>query len=418
MIGTVSPVAALRLVVKGIRVPIKWFHSLLSLFPHTDPNLLLFAMNEDHRTNPPLDASESPRSREATPGVSSVRALIGSLSTSATNIIVASNAFFIQSQPRSKFCQALQKFKKNKTFKRSRHQTPAVQNADPEGASLNQNIEDVSRLQHNKLATSENPGDCVKQGVSGESAFKVLDAPASVEEIPDPQLGMQRVKLLGKRATSAASAAKDAPEDLDAADNIQTTYLQPLRILDAVVGNLVNVHPYAKVVLGMLSAASKVRRVSHSCSTIGILAQTERDKSVQSLEKLKQVYHFMSQDDTLGQISSKRSIAGRIAQQTLGCARFIGDYSEKGFCDELGDKLDLSGMSYAAGAGRDTTKQCLLGTRTDILSQITEWINDSRDTAQCVLWLSGPAGKGKSAIAHTIANWFKRLRRAWFVFLL
>ncbi|KAG2095320.1 uncharacterized protein F5147DRAFT_584671, partial [Suillus discolor] len=63
--------------------------------------------------------------------------------------------------------------------------------------------------------------------------------------------------------------------------------------------------------------------------------------------------------------------------------------------------------AYAKGAGLDTMKQCLQGTRTGILSQITDWINGSGDAAQRVLWLSGPAGKGKSAIAHTIANWFK-----------
>jgi hypothetical protein len=40
--------------------------------------------------------------------------------------------------------------------------------------------------------------------------------------------------------------------------------------------------------------------------------------------------------------------------------------------------------------------------RAAILSQITEWINDSGDTVQRVLWLSG--GTGKSAIAHTITN--------------
>ncbi|KAG2028444.1 hypothetical protein BDR03DRAFT_1078970, partial [Suillus americanus] len=51
-------------------------------------------------------------------------------------------------------------------------------------------------------------------------------------------------------------------------------------------------------------------------------------------------------------------------------------------------------------------KQCLPGTRTEILSQITNWINGSGDAAQRVLWLSGPAGTGKSAIAHTIAKWF------------
>jgi hypothetical protein len=79
--------------------------------------------------------------------------------------------------------------------------------------------------------------------------------------------------------------------------------------------------------LGVLSAASKI-----------ILAQAERDQSIQYLlNKLEEVYCFMSQEDTLGQISSKRSIAGRIAQQTLECARFIRDYSEKkGFWGDWG----------------------------------------------------------------------------------
>ncbi|KAG2338271.1 hypothetical protein BDR05DRAFT_848415, partial [Suillus weaverae] len=67
----------------------------------------------------------------------------------------------------------------------------------------------------------------------------------------------------------------------------------------------------------------------------------------------------------------------------------------------------LSGMTYAEGAGLDTRKQCLQGTRTEILSQITEWVNSTGDNVPRVLWLSGPAGKGKSAIAHTIAKWFK-----------
>jgi hypothetical protein len=62
-------------------------------------------------------------------------------------------------------------------------------------------------------------------------------------------------------------------------------------------------------------------------------------------------------------------------------------------------------MTYAKGAGIDTGKQCLQGTRTEILSQIKEWVTSTGDNVQRVLWLSGPAGKGKSAIAHTIAKW-------------
>jgi hypothetical protein len=72
------------------------------------------------------------------------------------------------------------------------------------------------------------------------------------------------------------------------------------------------------------------------------------------------------------------------------------------FSEEI---LDLSGMTYADGAGLHTGKQCLPGTRTEILSKITEWVNSTTDDVPRVLWLSGLPGMGKSAIAHTIAKW-------------
>jgi hypothetical protein len=66
-----------------------------------------------------------------------------------------------------------------------------------------------------------------------------------------------------------------------------------------------------------------------------VIAQSDRDQAVLVLvNKLDQVYGFMIQDETLGQISSMRSILGQISQQTLECARFIRDYSEtKSFCE-------------------------------------------------------------------------------------
>jgi len=54
-------------------------------------------------------------------------------------------------------------------------------------------------------------------------------------------------------------------------------------------------------------------------------------------------------------------------------------------------------------------KVCLEGTRVDILADIVDWINNSEPDTPWVLWLYGQAGKGKSAIAHTIASWFKSL---------
>ena len=71
------------------------------------------------------------------------------------------------------------------------------------------------------------------------------------------------------------------------------------------------------------------------------------------------------------------------------------------------EDLNLDGMAYAGGAGLDTTKKCLDGTRGEILEEIVDWIHDPDINVPRVLWLHGQAGRGKSAIAHTIALWFR-----------
>ena len=47
-------------------------------------------------------------------------------------------------------------------------------------------------------------------------------------------------------------------------------------------------------------------------------------------------------------------------------------------------------------------KKCLDGIRTEVLREILDWIFNTDATAPRVFWLHGQAGKGKSAIAHTI----------------
>ncbi|KAG2102842.1 uncharacterized protein F5147DRAFT_654925 [Suillus discolor] len=96
--------------------------------------------------------------------------------------------------------------------------------------------------------------------------------------------------LLGP-AITAASVVKGAQEDLDDADSLQETYLKPLRIFDDVIGKIADLHPYAKMALGMLSWTAKV-----------ILAQADRDAAVlELLKKLSEVYDFMTQDRKLNQ---------------------------------------------------------------------------------------------------------------------
>ncbi|KAG1894942.1 uncharacterized protein F5891DRAFT_1281362 [Suillus fuscotomentosus] len=387
-------------------------------------------MSEDHR--PDIDPP---------PGVSR---------SSQANVVESSN------QSRGGLCQSLRKLKNGLTKKlpkrstRTRNRTTAVQNVESEGASSSQKVEDTLHLHtsndNKHPTTSEILSDSVNQGLSGEPASQA--APSDKDKGPDPQLvdaelqgaydGTQNMKLLGKHAISMASAADNAPAGLAAADNFEMRYLQPLMIIDGVLEKIADIHPYAKMVLGVLSAASKI-----------IVAQAERDKCIYSLlKKLAEVYRFMTQDDSLSKIESMRGIVGKIVQQTLECARFIRDYSEtknfwkrlgknvlsetddvvKRYSDTLddlvqqfrdqvdrdvavfvqrtGDTLDLGDIAYAKGAGLNTMKQCLPGTRKEMLSQITDWINGSGDAAQRVLWLSGPAGTGKSAIAQTIAKGF------------
>jgi hypothetical protein len=40
------------------------------------------------------------------------------------------------------------------------------------------------------------------------------------------------------------------------------------------------------------------------------------------------------------------------------------------------------------------------------LQKIKDWIDNTEEDVLQVLWLSGTAGKSKSAIAHTTVNWF------------
>jgi len=68
-------------------------------------------------------------------------------------------------------------------------------------------------------------------------------------------------------------------------------------------------------------------------------------------------------------------------------------------------------MPYVGGAGFNTQKICLEGTRREILDEITSWVNCAEDDTPPILWLHGNAGTGKSFISHTIAHRFKKIGR-------
>jgi len=58
-------------------------------------------------------------------------------------------------------------------------------------------------------------------------------------------------------------------------------------------------------------------------------------------------------------------------------------------------------------SAQDPLRRCHPGTRKSILKQICYWIDDPAPINR-ILWLYGPAGTGKSAIAQTISHWYRQ----------
>jgi hypothetical protein len=68
------------------------------------------------------------------------------------------------------------------------------------------------------------------------------------------------------------------------------------------------------------------------------------------------------------------------------------------------DRILLNTMHHSVEADHrcGDRQGCLGGTRGDVLQQLDDWLEDMQ--GQCVFWLNGLAGTGKSTIAQTFAE--------------
>ncbi|KAI6137506.1 hypothetical protein EDD17DRAFT_1747892 [Pisolithus thermaeus] len=239
---------------------------------------------------------------------------------------------------------------------------------------------------------------------------------------------------------TAAGLVGQANSAMASIQNIEAI-LQPLRLFNSFVTTLSNVHPYVQFALGILTGASQL-----------LINQAKLDNEVSGLlNTIKDVYEFLMEEDTIAKIDIMKETLGKISQEIKDAAEFVIKYTQKkNFVVRIADSivhdaqtiasahvknlsdlmqqyrdrtvrdvqvnmyrvlenLNLEGMAYAGDAGLNTTKKCLDGTRSEILNEITNWATDCDDKAPRILWLHGQAGRGKSAIAHTIASWAKDL---------
>ncbi|KAJ7208224.1 hypothetical protein GGX14DRAFT_566949 [Mycena pura] len=181
--------------------------------------------------------------------------------------------------------------------------------------------------------------------------------------------------------------------------------------------------------------------------------QREADESVVELvQTLIHVYSFEEQTGFLLQkIKPLEDTLAKIAEETVNCANFIQEYTNLGFSErtiqtaflntneakiedhtktlsKLKEDFDRS-LALQTTSGVNNLEQsrllnsldrfrydaslraeCLDGTRVEILKKITDRL-DSQSNTTNILWLSGVAGSGKSTIATSVSEHFRRLGR-------
>lgn len=301
----------------------------------------------------------------------------------------------------------------------------------------------------------------VTVGPIGDTGEDAADSSGSANTIPTPVPALIRSEInatqqglesmtpiphIGQIAVEFITQADAAAANIQ---NLSDTYLKPLKAFGSVVTTIAQVHPYAQIALGILTTAAQ-----------SLISQANLDRDVfDLLGTVRMVYEFLLEDDTIQNIDGMKETLGGIAQVIRDVAWFIKNYSETtnfwkrlgknvmdiksetrtridGYTKILNDlmqqyrdravrdihtnmhhvveqvdlirgDLSLEGMAYAGGAGVIKTKKCLDGTRIETLAEIVGWIQNTDENTPRILWLHGQAGRGKSAIAHTLALWLK-----------
>ncbi|KAG6808113.1 hypothetical protein H0H92_005341 [Tricholoma furcatifolium] len=100
-----------------------------------------------------------------------------------------------------------------------------------------------------------------------------------------------------------------------------------------------------------------------------------------------------------------------------------GDVNVHSYAEDMGLKALLNSSSPSAAFNSrqcSPPPRCYPGTRKEILEKITDWVNLGISAEQPmrnrILWVHGPAGSGKSAIAQTIAEKCEKHLAASFFF--
>ncbi|KAF7368290.1 WD40 repeat-like protein [Mycena venus] len=227
------------------------------------------------------------------------------------------------------------------------------------------------------------------------------------------------------------------------------TLLSRLDIIVEFGGELAKIHPFAEAAFRVLTAVYKAAR-----------NQLKTDeKIVQLVQTMVDIYSFAKDVESLSKaVESLRTPIAEIVVQTEKCAHFIGEYSRHGFggrvvngvmcnndeeiegltstflrlqksigqaltghtafavtviSDRVQDLVQSDMLKVLDPAKMDASlrRECLPGTRREIIRLITDSLTTPAEDVGNIFWLYGVAGSGKSTIATSVARHFRKLNR-------
>ncbi|KAG9308973.1 hypothetical protein JVU11DRAFT_11275 [Chiua virens] len=226
-------------------------------------------------------------------------------------------------------------------------------------------------------------------------------------------------------------------------ENTWGVLLDRVKVFNDIASKIVQIHPYASLAWSVISVANQV-----------LVNQKYRDDRIIRLAgTMSDVFTFVHDAEPLKKIESHIGTMALLIQQVTECGYFIAEYAKQerfwvrmakytisdvdakltayeskfqelkttlleGVALETGltvirmmnamehvvDAVDLNDLPYALGARYAPEKECLPGTRESLLREICDILNNPDEDAPRVCLLTGVAGSGKSAVAHSIAR--------------
>ncbi|KAG8215380.1 WD40-repeat-containing domain protein [Butyriboletus roseoflavus] len=293
---------------------------------------------------------------------------------------------------------------------------------------------DSSRINIKFALTAEKRGDI------GGDELQATDAVNKATEMisalgPTPQ-------IVGA-VDSAINTGQTVVTKVQTFENTWGVLLQRMALFNQTVAGIAQIHPYTSLAWSVISAANQVL----------INQQNRDDRVIRLAGTMSDVFTFVEDAECLKEVKAHTEPIKVLIQQVTECGYFIAEYAKQNsfwtrtakytFSDvdakitdyenklrdlkaaflegvtlqsgvtvfrmmnvvqNIAESVDLNDVPYAAGARYAEEKGCLSGTREYLIREICDILNNPDKDAPRVCLLTGVAGSGKSAVAHSIAR--------------